>query len=94
MTTEKISYLPDDTIVDIQVSGAFYKRLQTLLFSLTENIEAEDTQKIYKNAIDGKAETILEYNVETMLLICKEVEEKTTEQNLWKEEEVDLSDHS
>ena len=94
MTTEKISYLPDDTIVDIQVSGAFYKRLQTLLFSLTENIEPQDTQKIYKNAIDGKAETILEYNVETMLLICKEVEEKTTEQNLWKEEEVDLSDHS
>lgn len=94
MTTEKISYLPDDTIVDIQVSGAFYKRLQTLLFSLTENIEAEDTQKIYKNAVDGKAETILEYNVETMLLICKEVEEKTTEQNLWEEEEVDLSDHS
>jgi hypothetical protein len=94
MSTEKISFLPDDTIVDIQLSGAFYKRLQTLLFSLTEGIEAEDVQKIYKHAVDGKAETVLEYNVETMLLLCKEVEEKTTEQKLWSEEEIELGDNT
>lgn len=94
MSVEKISYFPDESIVNIELSGAFYRRLQSLLFSLTEGVETEHVQKIYKNAIEDKIEKTLDFNVQTMLYLCKEVEDKVTEQDLWKEEEVTLDDHS
>lgn len=94
MSVEKISYFPDESIVTIELSGAFYRRLQSLLFSLTEGVETEDVQKIYRNAVEDKIEKPIDFNVQTLLYLCKEIETKITDQNLWVEEEFKLDDNA
>lgn len=90
--SDKISILPDDTIFSIEMSGHFYKRLQGLLSHLTEGFDIEDIMKVYQAAVEDNVKTPTEFHVQTMLYLCKEVEEVCTKQNLWKE--VDAKDIS
>ncbi len=88
--SDKISILPDDTILSIEMNGHFYKRLQGLLASMTEGYDMEDVMKIYKAATEDKITSPIEYHIQTMLYLCKAVEDVCTNQNLW--EEVDIKD--
>lgn len=90
--SDKISILPDDTVISIEMNGQFYRRLQGLLSYLTEGYDIEDIMKIYKATVEDNVKTPLEFHVQTMLYLCKEVEDVCTSQNLWKDVEVkDLS---
>jgi len=87
--SDKISILPSETILSIQMSGDFYKRLQALLQHLVSDMEIEDIMKVYQAAIEDKVTNQLEFHVQTMLYLCKEVEDTCTKNNLWKEVDPD-----
>lgn len=84
MENIKIESIKKDAIISIQLSGQFYKSLQAVLMYITSMKEAEDFKELITkiNAQDPTATyDEWETNVETMLILCSEIEEKARTQN-------------
>lgn len=89
METEKnqAEIIPFDAIIDLQFSGSFYKRVQQVLLHLASYREEEDLSKLIEkfNADDSTEENDeWEQSVETLMILCSEVERKATEQGVTK----------
>ena len=86
----KVPTIKNDSIISIQLSGAFYRSLQQVLQFLTEQRAPEDiTNFIEKLNIESKDLNEWESACETVMILCAEVEKKAKEQDLITEIEID-----
>jgi hypothetical protein len=90
--SKKISYptIPDDVLIDIKISGAFYKDLSSLMVSLSESVTpAQYKATIEKISSDKPAESVFELTVEVVMALIIDIENKAKEQGKTKIIEVD-----
>lgn len=93
----KIKYetLPTDALVDIQVSGTFYRRMVDLLTMLAESVPLEDFKKVLEKLKENKpAEDLFELNVHTIMSLIYEIEKQAKAQDKCKQVEMDVPDES
>lgn len=89
---EKIKYdtIPSDVLIDIQVSGSFYKKLVNLLTALGESVPPEEFKAaLEKLKTDEPVKNIFELNVHLLLALIYELEKRAVEQKKTKEVEID-----
>jgi len=93
----KIEYdtLPPESIVDIQISGVFYKGLVDLLTALGESVPIEDFKKVLeKLKTNEPAEDIFEMNVRILMSLIYEIESKAKAQNKTKKANIEVPDEA
>lgn len=87
----KIKTIKDDVIIDIQVSGAFYRVLRNTCLTLSQNMPLEEFQKLIKNFKEEKpAQNINEQNLYNLLILLYEIETSAEKQNKTVEEEIEI----
>ena len=87
--TIKYKTLPFDALIDVQISGTFYKKLVDLLSALADSVTAEEFQAVVeKLKTDDAPKDIFEINVHLILALIFEIETKAVAQNKIKEIEV------
>ena len=87
--TIKYKTLPPDALVDVQISGTFYKKLVDLLSALADSVTAEEFQAVVEKLKTNDApKDIFEVNVHLILALIFEIETKAIAQNKVKEVEV------
>lgn len=89
---EKIKYdtIPFDALIDIQISGTFYKKLVNLLTALGESVSPEEFKSaLEKLKTDEPVKNLFELNVHLLISIIYELEKKAVEQKKTKEVEID-----
>jgi hypothetical protein len=87
--TIKYKTLPFDALVDVQISGTFYKKLVDLLSALADSVTAEEFQTVVeKLKTDDAPKDIFEINVHLILALIFEIETKGVAQNKVKEVEI------
>jgi len=90
---EKIKYktIPPDVLIDIKISGAFYRRMVDLLTMLGESVPLEEFRALLIKLEDKKPiESTLEFNVQTILTLIFEVEKAAVDQEKTKEAEIEV----
>lgn len=86
---QKIKVLPYKNIVDIQISGAFYARIQSLFMSKCETLDKEQIDATVVKIKEGKrAETIQEEELMVLIALMSAIESAAVKQN--KTEDQDL----
>jgi len=91
----KIKYdtIPQDALIDIQISGSFYRRMMDLLTMLSESVPLEDFKKVLERLKENNpAEDMFEFNVHTLVSLIYEVEFQAKAQNKCVKEEVEVPD--
>lgn len=89
--TQQIEAVKDESIISIKLSGSFYKRIQAVMLHLSEYRESEDLSELIDKINTGSDDEYDEWEtaMETMMILCSEVETKAKEQNAT--EMVDIS---
>jgi len=91
----KIKYdtIPKEAIIDIQISGLFYRGIVDLLTALGNTVPIEDFKKMLEKLKKNEpAETHLEFNVNILMSLIYEIETKARAQNKTKQEEIEIPD--
>lgn len=91
----KITYdtIKPDAIIDIQISGTFYRRMVDLLTMLGESVPLEDFKKVLdKLKANNPAEDMFEFNVHTLMSLIYEVEKQAKAQNKTSTAEMEVPD--
>lgn len=85
---KKVSVIPDDVLMDIKVSGTFYRRIQALFIYLAGKKDIKEFMILYANMVKGN-EPVTEYDfhLNTVLSLIVEMEKVAKENNLVKEED-------
>lgn len=82
--------IPDDALINIQVSGSFYKKLYKLSLALGDSKPIEEYNKALATLSKGEPENLYELTVQTVVAMLFEVETKAKEQGKTKLVEMDL----
>jgi len=88
----KITYptIPNEALVDIQVSGAFYKDLLGLQISLSETVTLEQYKKVLEELKNDKPpESVFSNTVQIVMAMIYEIEVKAKAQDKIKIIEID-----
>jgi hypothetical protein len=91
----KIKYetIKPDVLIDIQISGYFYRRMVDLLTMLSESVPLEDFKTVLEKLKDNNpAADMFELNVHTIMSLIYEVEKQSKIQNKTSETEIDVED--
>lgn len=91
----KITYdtLPPEALVDIKISGTFYRKMVDLLTMLAESVPLEDFRKVLEKLKENKpAEDLFELNVHTLMSLIYEVEVQAKAQDKCKKAEIEVDD--
>lgn len=89
----QIDVIPQDAIIDLKVSGAFYLQLKALLFDLSKDFTPEKFLEISKNIKEQKPlETAQETFVVTMTALIVEIEKQAQSQSKTVKQDFDASD--
>ncbi len=91
----KITYttIADDALIDIKVSGTFYKRLVSLIAGLGETVPIEDFKKVLESIKkEEPTKNLFEMNVHTILMLIYEVETEAKKQGKITTAEIDEPD--
>ena len=85
---KKVSVMPDDALVNVKVSGTYYKRLQALFIYLAQKKDIKEFLLLYAKMVKG-GDPIDEYewHLHTVLSMIIEIEKVAKENNLVKEED-------
>lgn len=82
MTAISYPTIPNEAIVDIQVSGAFYKDLIALHISLAETVTLDQYKTILENLKNNKpADSVFATTVEIIMVLIYEIETKAKAQD-------------
>lgn len=80
--------MPDDVLMDVKVSGTFYKRLQALFIYLSQKKDMKEFLLLYAKMVKGGEPTNeYEFHLNTVLSLIVEIEKVAKENNLVKEED-------
>ena len=84
-----VSVIPDDVLMDIKVSGTFYRRMQALFIYLAGKKDIKEFLILYTMMVKEKKEPSSEYefHLHTVLSMIVEMEKVAKENNLTKEED-------
>lgn len=91
----KITYdtLPPDALVDIQISGTFYRKMVDLLTMLSESVTLEEFKTVLQKMKENNpAEDLFELNVHTLMSLIYEVEIQAKAQNKCTKAEIEVED--
>lgn len=93
MTKIKFDTIPTDTLIDIQISGSFYRRMVDLITMLGESVPLEEFKAILERLKDNNpAADMFEFNVHTVICLIYEVEKQAKAQNKTVVSELDIPD--
>lgn len=85
---KKVSYIPDDALMDIKVSGTFYRRMQALFIYLAEKKDIKQFLILYAALVKGKEPSSeYEFHLNTILSMIIEMEKVAKENNLVQEKD-------
>jgi len=90
MIKKEIETIPYESLINITVSGAFYSRLQDMLFSICSEKPKDEYLEALKNISSNNIQTSFEYNLSTLLILITEIENKAKEQSMVKMQEIEL----
>ncbi len=90
MAKQTFPVVPDDAMIDIKVSGSFYKKLLKLSVALGESRPLEDYKKALETLGKEDAEDLYELTVQSVVSMLFEVETAAKAQNKTKLMEIDL----
>jgi hypothetical protein len=93
MAKIKFPTIPNDAIIDIQVSGSFYRRLVDLITELGNSKPIDEFKAVLERlkTTEG-AKDAYELNVHLVMMLIYEIEKKAFEQKKTKEEEIEVPD--
>ena len=83
------------SIITIQLSGSFYKSVQNAMIHLSSYRESEDLKSLIEKINKQDSSDIFddwEASMETLMILCAEVEEKAKEQKCTEEIDIPSSD--
>jgi hypothetical protein len=90
--TIKYNSIPNDVLVDIKVSGSFYRQLVNLATALGNSVPLEEFKEVLdKLKTEDPPKSIFELNVHSILGLIYEIETKAIQQNKIKEIEIDAT---
>ncbi len=95
MESKKIEVLPSEVVVDIKISGSFYKRMQELFIYYSNLKDKETFMAAYSKVIGNQITDDYEYHLYTLLALIHEVEIEAKKNNFTKfvdESEITSSD--
>jgi hypothetical protein len=88
--TIKYKTIPYDSLIDIKVSGTFYRKLVELLSALSETVPLDEFKEVLEKLKgNDNPKTLFELNVHCLISLIYELETKAVEQNKTKEMEID-----
>jgi len=74
--------IPPDALIDIKISGAFYRRMVELITMMGESVPLEEFKAIMERLKgNNPASDMFEFNVHTIICLIYEVEKGAKEQN-------------
>jgi len=91
----KVQYktIPPDAIIDIQVSGSFYRRLVELLTALGNSMPLEDFKKVLeKLKTNDPPANLHELNIHLNMMLIYEIEQQAVKQEKCKDAEIEVPD--
>lgn len=88
--TNTFQAIPKDAIIDIQVSGSFYRQLTKLSLGLGESKTPEEFRKALDTLNTKQPESLYELTVMCVVGMIFEIETKAREQNKIEMVEIDL----
>jgi len=91
----KVQYktIPPDAIIDIQVSGSFYRRLVELLTALGNGMPLEDFKKVLeKLKTNDPPANLHELNIHINMMLIYEIEQQAVKQEKCKDAEIEVPD--
>jgi len=83
MEKPKVEMFPNDAIVSIKVSGAFYKRLVKLMFSLSTKKDLKAFMKMMAEFKTREPENDEEFNIMTVLILIAEIEREVKDSKVF-----------
>jgi hypothetical protein len=89
LLNQEIDIIPDDAIVDIKVSGFFYKRLIHVSHVLSNAIGVEKINEIAKEIDQNKIESDEAYAYETIYSFISEISDKAIKAGLTEKTKID-----
>lgn len=82
MAKLKFDTIPNEALIEIQISGSFYKRMVDLITMLGESVPLEDFKSVLEKLKDNNpANDMFEFNVHTIICLIYEVEKQAKAQN-------------
>jgi|JI10StandDraft_1071094.scaffolds.fasta_scaffold00352_46 hypothetical protein len=82
MAKLKYSTIPNDTLVDIKISGSFYTKLVDLSIKLSQSKSPEEFKETLDKLQKGEPETdLFSLNISVVLAVIFEIEKQAKEQN-------------
>lgn len=84
----KVQQLKQNSLIKLEFSGSFYKRLQDLTIYYTQLKNPEELKEIYRKISDKEELNEHESNLETLLILIGSLEDAAKEQNLIEEVEL------
>jgi hypothetical protein len=92
MTKKMVDTIETTSIITIEISGAYYEKLKTVVLHMgNENPEAF-VKCIEKIKTQQQVENLYEFTLLTLFEIVSEIELRAKEQGKIKEEELDIPD--
>lgn len=93
MAKTKFPSIPDEAIVDLKISGTFYRSLAQLLLGLSQELKPEEYQAIVEKLKNKQpANDIKELNIMVITALVFSIELSAEEQKVTTEIEVDIPD--
>ena len=76
-----LDIIDENAVIDIQVNGAFYKRVQALFFSMMQGKEPEQINEIFQKIQNNQIDSETVAHVQTIVVLMREIEEQAKVQN-------------
>lgn len=85
--------IPPDALIDIKISGAFYRRMVELITMMGESVPLEEFKAIIEKLKDNNPSSdMFEFNVHTLICLIYEVEKEAKAQNKTVKADMDIPD--
>jgi hypothetical protein len=88
MDKEQVDEFPNDAIVSIKISGAFYKRLAKMMFDFANTVTPDQFTKMLVELKGREPKDDTEFNILTLLILIAEIERQVKETGVF--EKVDV----
>jgi hypothetical protein len=93
MAKIKFDTIPPDALIDIKISGAFYRRMVDLISMLGESVPLADFKAVLERLKEeNPAKDMFEFNVHTIVCLIYEVEKEAKAQNKTVVSEIEVDD--
>ena len=86
-----ISTIKEEDIIDIQVNGSFYARIQALMFYLLEGKDPEFVTEVFDKIKNNNIDDVYVAHLQTVVVLMREIEEQAKKQDKISEQDIEES---